>query len=230
MAQIQEQLENIPGYDIAMDKFNEVAGEKFNTMDPFEDENGKRRKLNPEVYLKKEQQAWRKIQRQAWIDDKCFLGLCGVGMDCGIGLAPVACFFIPALGPLMMYVIHARLISIAEKQFFINHQLEAKLHSNIIFDLLISLPPVIGGFLTWLNGCLTRNAGMIYKHLERLAAEKQNNERPQYVGTSEQQQHPLYQNYARSQNYNPPPQKKSIFKKATEDPIQVSSQQQSGIL
>lgn len=74
MAQIQEQLENIPGYDIAMDKFNEVAGEKFNTMDPFEDENGKRRKLNPEVYLKKEQQHGGKYNGKPGSTTSVFLG------------------------------------------------------------------------------------------------------------------------------------------------------------
>lgn len=227
MSQIQQQLESIPGYDIAMDKYNEVAGDKLNTINPFEDEHGNRRKINENVYSKKEQKVWKKIQNRAWVDDKCFLGLCGVGMDCGIGLAPVACFFVPALGPLMMYIVHLRLVTLAQEEFFISHLLEAKLHSNILFDLLILLPPVIGGFLSWLNGCLTRNAGMIYKHLEKIAREKEQNERPQYVGTGPQPPEPLYQSHARSVNYNPPPKKK-IFRRPPEDPIQVSSQQQSG--
>lgn len=229
MDQIQQQLESVPGYDMAVDKYNEVAGEKFNTINPYEDESGKRRKLNPELHLKNEQKAWRKIQRKAWIDDKCFLGLCGVGMDCGVGLAPVACFFLPAIGPLMMYVVHARLISIAEKEFSIPPKLEAKLHSQIVFDLLISLPPVVGGFFTWLNGCLTRNAAMIYKHVEKVALEKQQNHYPEYMGTSDQAQQPLYQSQARSQNYNPAPPKKKLFQKQPEDHTAVSNQQVSGV-
>ncbi|KAJ8138863.1 hypothetical protein OY671_007924, partial [Metschnikowia pulcherrima] len=46
MSQLEEQLENIPGYDLAMDKYNDIMGEKFNNTDPFEDEDGNRRILD----------------------------------------------------------------------------------------------------------------------------------------------------------------------------------------
>ena len=41
MSQIQDQLENIPGYDVVMDYFNEYGEEHWNAkVNPFEDENG----------------------------------------------------------------------------------------------------------------------------------------------------------------------------------------------
>lgn len=47
-----------------MDKYNEVAGEKFNTINPYQDENDKRRKLNPEIYLKKSKMRGRRYRNK----------------------------------------------------------------------------------------------------------------------------------------------------------------------
>lgn len=174
-----EQLENIPGYDIAMDKYNEYGEEHFNRINPFEDEDGNTRKLsgNPQ-----QQKSWRRIQKQAWVHDKCFLGLCGVGMDCGLGLVPLAVFFLPAIGPIVMYAVHARLIHIAQEELFIPEKLVMRLQSNILLDFLISLPPGIGAFFSWMYGSLTRNAGLIYLYMEKTLKKQAAGEAPVYMG------------------------------------------------
>lgn len=182
MSQLEDQLESIPGYGIAMDKYNDWAGEKFNNTNPFEDEEGNKRVLHSQKTTEKERRVWKKVQKSAWVHDKCFLGSCGVGMDCGLGLVPVAVFFLPGLGPLIMYVIHARLISMAQNELYLPGKLVAKLQTNILVDFLISLPPLIGAFLAWLNGCLTRNAGMLYVYLDRLAEKRAAGQAATYVG------------------------------------------------
>ncbi|KAI5953858.1 hypothetical protein CANMA_004696 [Candida margitis] len=174
MSQIQEQLENIPGYDIVMDKFNDYAEEHWNNTDPYTDkETGKKLKLPPDITTKQEQKAWAKIQSMAWTDDKCLCGSCGVGMDCGLGLVPFAVFFFPVLGPLVMYMIHMRLLSLANEQFHLPGKLMAQMQANIGLDLLITFPPVIGSFFGWMHQCSTRNAGMIYCCVVKMAKERQ---------------------------------------------------------
>lgn len=198
MSQLQQQLESIPGYSFAVDAFNDYAGEHFNNTDPFEDEDGNKRRLDRTTSTDKERRLWNRIRRQAWVHDRCFLGLCGVGLDCGIGLVPVAVFFVPVVGPLMMYAVHARLIHIAQDGMVLPAELVAKMHLNIVFDLLISLPPVVGGFFSWLHGCLTRNAGMLYCFMEKQARLRAEGG-PRYVGV---RQNPLYANTDRERNYN----------------------------
>ena len=52
MSQFQEQLENIPGYGIVMDKFNDYAEDHWNNTDPYTDKTtGK--KLKPTRYYYK---------------------------------------------------------------------------------------------------------------------------------------------------------------------------------
>lgn len=183
MAQLQQQLEIIPGYDIAMDKFNEYAGDHFNGLNPFEDENGKKRKLTRATHTDQEQQLWLRVQKLAWVHDKCFLGSCGVGLDCGIGLVPLAVFFLPGLGPILTYVIHARLITVAHNELVLPQKLVARLQGNILVDFLISLPPLIGSFFSWMNGCLTKNAGLIYAYMEKVGEKRSTGAVATYVGT-----------------------------------------------
>ncbi|CAK9440417.1 uncharacterized protein LODBEIA_P45170 [Lodderomyces beijingensis] len=169
----QNQLESIPGYSLAMDKFNSYAEDHWNNRDPFTDpKTGKKLKLPPDITTKQEQKAWSKIQSKAWQHDKCMCGSCGVGLDCGLGLVPFAVLFFPVLGPLVMYAMHARLIEIAKREFHLPNKLEAQLNSNIGIDLLITFPPVIGSFFGWLHGCSTRNAGMIYAFMLKHAQER----------------------------------------------------------
>lgn len=228
MAQIQDQLESIPGYDFAMDKYNEYAEKHFNNTNPFEDKDGNKRKLSSATYTEAERRAWSRVQKLAWNHDKCFLGLCGVGLDCGVGLVPLAVLLLPVIGPIAMYVVHARLITVAQEDFHIPGSLEAKMQGNILLDLLISLPPVIGGFLSWLNGCLTRNAGMLYCYLEFLGTQRQQGRAPTYEGTRGQQtSQPLYANTPREQNYQGR-LKQLSKKKKREESIEVGAQQ-SGI-
>lgn len=228
MSQIQEQLEGIPGYDIVMDKYNEYAEEHFNIKNPFEDEDGNRLRLPKDFCTKKEHQLWRKVQKAAWQHDKCFLGLCGVGMDCGLGLVPLVVFLIPGLGPLIMYGIHARLIHIVTNEMPVPNKLVAKLESQILFDLLISLPPLIGGFLSWLNGCSTRNASMYYSFFTQLAKQRKENKTAMYIGTTNNPQESDIQSPAINNTYvNTQPQKKKLGRQNQQQDI-VIGQQQSG--
>lgn len=183
MSQIQDQLENIPGYDVVMDYFNEYGEEHWNAkVNPFEDENGNKRRLPKDLATKHDQQVWKQIQSQAWTDDKCFLGSCAVGLDCGLGLAPLVVLIFPVLGPLIMYRVHTRVINIAQKNYNLPNTLIAKLQTNIMIDLLITFPPVIGSFFGWLHACSTRNAGMIYIYLEKMLKHKVSGQGVSYVG------------------------------------------------
>lgn len=69
------------------------------------------------------------------------------------------------IGPLLMFAIHGRLVSIADQEFHLPPATIAKMHGNIGFDLLISLPPIIGSLFSWMNGCSTRNAAMVHTFL-----------------------------------------------------------------
>lgn len=227
MAQIQQLLEGIPGYGLVMDQFNDYAGDHFNTKNPFEDENGNRRRLPKDLCTKKEHQLWKKLQREAWVHDKCFLGLCGVGMDCGLGLVPLAVFLLPGIGPLLMYGIHARLIHIVTNEMAVPNKLVAKMQSQILFDLLISLPPLIGSFFSWLNGCSTRNASMYYDFFMLLAEARQKNETPMYIGTAGAPREPELPATARTKYTNPQPERRGLGRRAAPDHA-VIGQQESG--
>ena len=184
MSQFQEQLENIPGYGIVMDKFNDYAEDHWNNTDPYTDKTtGKKLKLPPDITTKQEQKAWAKIQSMAWTHDKCLCGSCGVGMDCGLGLVPFAVFFFPVLGPLVMYLIHMRLVSLANELFHLPNKLMAQMQANIGFDLLITFPPIIGSFFGWIHQCSTRNAGMIYCCVVKMAKERQAQGGVKYSGS-----------------------------------------------
>ncbi|GMF00503.1 unnamed protein product [[Candida] boidinii] len=163
-----DQIEGLPGYDIVVDKFNEYAGDHFKTKDPYTEElsNGKtrKRKLNELLATKDEQKYWKKIQKRAWIDDKCFMGCYPV--DCGLGLGPIV-ILIPVIGPLLMWSIHTRLLFIANQKFKVDTKTTAKIQANILFDFLISLPPVIGSFFSWMNSCSTRNAAILHTMISK---------------------------------------------------------------
>lgn len=225
MSQFQEQLEGLPGYDFAMDQFNEYAGEYFNNTNPYEDANGNRRTLPREQHSDQERRVWKKVQLAAWTHDRCFLGLCGVGMDCGVGLAPVATLFFPFLGPLAMYVVHARLVSMAQNELYLPLTLVAKMQANILFDFLISLPPIIGAFLLWLNGCLTRNAGMLYAYLTYVAEKRARGQAATYIGLRSQAVN-LYQPQAPTPARTEPvrAEPKRANRKEPQHPIVVGTQ------
>ncbi|KAG7663411.1 uncharacterized protein J8A68_003063 [[Candida] subhashii] len=184
MSQLQQQIQSLPGYDIVMDYVNDYAEEHFDKIvDPYQDEQGNKRRLPNNLTTKKEQKAWKKIQSQAWTHDNCFLGSCGVGMNCGIGSASLAVFFLPMIGPLIMYAVHSRLITIAQENFNLPQKLILKLQSNIVWDLIITFPPLIGVFFGWMHGCSTRNAGLIYGYLEKMVEVRASSRGVQYVGT-----------------------------------------------
>lgn len=73
-----------------------------------------------------------------------------------------------------MYMVHSKLISMADKELALPADLLAKMHGNIVLDLLISLPPLLGTLLAWLNACSTRNCAMVYNFMAKRATEKHN--------------------------------------------------------
>ncbi|GMG52906.1 unnamed protein product [Ambrosiozyma monospora] len=159
---IQDQLESIPFFQEVMDEWCEYAEEHFNTKNPYvqtlPDGSTKKLKL-PANATKKEKKAWKKIQRKAWHHDRCFMGCYPI--DCGLGLAPIL-VMLPGIGPILMYAIHARLVQFAAQNFNIDTKNYAKMQANIFFDLMITLPPLLGTFLGWINACSTRNAAIIH--------------------------------------------------------------------
>lgn len=169
------QLESIPGYGMAVDWINDKASEKIVTKDPFYEEvNGKKKRRHlPDGYTKQESKTWKKVRNRAWLDDKNFCGCYPVNL--GVGLAPFLAW-LPVIGPFIMYAIHGRLIEIANKELHLPPESVAKMHGNIIFDLLISLPPVLGSLFSWMNSCSTRNAAIIHTFMSREIIERNKRE------------------------------------------------------
>lgn len=92
-------------------------------------------------------------------------------MDCGLGSATLISI-VPVIGPALVYVIHMRLIEVANQNMKIDDALLAKMYSNIMFDFLITLPPILGTILGYLHACSTRNAALIHTKLKRICAER----------------------------------------------------------
>lgn len=202
MSQLQDQLENIPGYGLVVDQWNDYAEEHYNKLDPYKDEEGHTLKLRSPYSTPEEKKLWNQVRKKAWVHDKCFLGSCAVGLDCGLGLAPLVVTLFPGLGPLLMYVVHARLIHMVTNQYHLPNKLIMKLESQIMFDMLISFPPVIGGLFAWLHGCLTRNAAYIYRYFDQMAKDREKNQSPIYEGPSVGgRPQPAYTRTSRAQNY-----------------------------
>lgn len=59
-----------------------------------------------------------------------------------------------------MYYVHSKLIDMANKELDLPADVMVKLHGNVVFDLLITLPPILGTLLAWLNACSTRNCAI----------------------------------------------------------------------
>lgn len=233
MSQLQSQLQGLPGYDILSGLWDDYAGEHFNSMDPFVDEDGNKRKLPKEYSTSQEQRIWKNVQKQAWTHDKCLLGSCGVGLDCGCGLVPFAVLFFPVLGPLVMYALHSKIIDTVTNEIKLPDKLVAKMHGQIVFDLIITFPPLIGCFFGWVNLCLTRNAGMIYKYLLFLSEERKNNNHAIYIGRgaigqSNNVPEADYPGNPRVNNYSNPRPKKNNSQNSQN--FTVSNQQQSGFV
>lgn len=234
MEALQDQLEGLPGFGIVQDYWNDYASEKFN-KDPFVDEKtGKKLRLPPDITTKEEQKMWLSFQRQAWIHDKCFLGSCGVGMDCGLGLAPFLALFFPVIGPLIMYMVHLNLVHSVNSQLHIPNKVLAKMEGQIGLDLLLSLPPVLGAFFSWMNLCLTRNAATIYGYMLTTARERVGGDRQVYLGTGAINSEPHHQ---QAYGQFKPQQREAVSKPQTskkksqrQETIVVGGQQQSGFV
>lgn len=234
MSQLQEQLEGLPGYDIVMDYFNEYAEEHFNKLNPYEDKDGNKLRLPEEHTTKSEKKLWKRVQLKAWVHDKCFIGSCGIGMDCGLGLAPLVSI-LPGIGPILMYIVHARLIHMTAKEIKLPNKLITQLESQIFFDLIITFPPLIGIFLSWINACLTRNAALIYKYMCFVASQREKNSVPTYVGprsvpqATNHNNKPTYNGARREMNSNYNGQKQKRGNQPNNQVI-VGNQQQSGFV
>jgi hypothetical protein len=155
--------------DTAIDKWNEFAEEKVKTKDPYKGPEGKKLKLRDSA-TKEEQKMWKWVQKRAWVDDKCFMGCYPV--DCGIGLGPLV-VALPAIGPLLMYAVHARMTTRAGVFFHLDNKTVAKLQANILFDLFLTFPPVIGSLFAWMSGCSTRNAAIIHTEVTKMLLERE---------------------------------------------------------
>ncbi|KAK6197105.1 uncharacterized protein RJT21DRAFT_116604 [Scheffersomyces amazonensis] len=208
MSQLQSQMQSLPGYNVAMDYFNDYMDSHFNKIDPFVDEDGHKLKLSQDKCTKEEQKLWKSIQSQAWVHDQCFMG-CGNQIS-GIGLVPLAVLILPGLGPVLMYILHARLIAMAEKRLNIPNKLIGKMQSNIFIDLIITFPPLIGSFFGWLHGCSTRNAGLIYQYMEFVAKQRVEGKTATYVAPASQVEEPVQfgQQPQSSRNLQTAPQSK----------------------
>lgn len=166
------------GQDYLTDKANEYAEEHFQpTKNPYYETiklpNGEikeiRRKLPKDLFSKKESKAWKSVQNKAWSHDRSMCGCC-CWTDT-IGWAPLLAL-IPVIGPALMYSIHNKLITYADKEFHLPVEVKAKMHGNIMVDLCISLVPILGTLFSWLHTCSTRNAAIVYNFVVKRAVER----------------------------------------------------------
>ncbi|KAK9368512.1 hypothetical protein V1509DRAFT_623131 [Lipomyces kononenkoae] len=172
MASITAQIENIPGFSIAMDAWNMYAGKVLQTKDPYYEElpNGTtRRRKAPEGTTPSDTIIFKKIVSSAWKHDRCMCGC--FWADWGLGLAPLICL-VPIIGPYIMYTLHLRLNTMAE-ELHIPSSLHVKMTANVTFDFLITLIPVLGAVFSYLNACSTRNAALIHTFLMKRGLENQ---------------------------------------------------------
>ena len=238
--QIQNQVSNVPGLstglDITGDYWNDYAEEHFKQGNPYKnEETGKRLTLDHPLSTVQEKRLFREVQKRAWFHDKCFLGSCGGSCfwdcDCTIGMAPILVAILPAIGPFIMYAIHARLIQVVSQECLIPNKLRGKMESNIFIDMLITFPPIIGGFFSWLNGCLTKNAHLIYCYFMSIAEQRAKSTHFNYSGSSDPRKHnqQLYKGTAREKNYKKPPLSNNNFTNTQVNPpkpgVHVGQQQ-----
>ncbi|KAK9495844.1 hypothetical protein V1508DRAFT_408631 [Lipomyces doorenjongii] len=172
MAAISAPIQNLPGYDIVMDAWNEFAGEKLQTKDPYFEklaDGTTRRRKAPEGTSASDAIVFKKILSSAWKHDRCMCGC--FWADWGVGQAPLISL-IPVIGPWIMYSLHLRLNSMAE-ELHIPATLHVKMTANVTFDFLITLVPVLGAVFSYLNACSTRNAALVHTYLMKRALENQ---------------------------------------------------------
>ncbi|KAK9467181.1 hypothetical protein V1512DRAFT_262137 [Lipomyces arxii] len=172
LAGVQSTLEGLPGYGYVMDQWNEYAGEKFQTKDPYFEElpdGTKRRRRAPEGTTPSDAAVYKKIVDSAWKHDRCMYGC--YWADWGLGQAPLISI-IPVFGPYIMYTMHLRLNTMAE-ELHIPAKLHVKMTANVTFDFLLTLVPILGALFSYINACSTRNAAMVHTYLMKRAKENQ---------------------------------------------------------
>lgn len=161
------------GEAILQDRATDFAATHFQpTKDPYYETlpTGKKvRRRLPDYCTKQESKAWKNIQNKAWSHDRSMCGCC-CWTEC-VGWAPILAI-IPVIGPALMYWVHGKLVTYADKQYNLPADLLVKLHANIGLDLAISLIPILGIIFAWLHASSTRNCAMIYNFVSQRALEK----------------------------------------------------------
>lgn len=138
----------------------------------MKDQDGEeRRRKPPQGASPHEIKVWKRIVNKAWVHDRNFLGAC-YWMDLGLGLAPLV-DLIPIIGPMTMYALHGRILTLSE-ELRVPASLHAKMSSNILFDFLMALIPVVGAIFGWMNACSTRNAALLDTWLRFKIEHRQN--------------------------------------------------------
>lgn len=175
--------------DYLVDKANDYAGEHFQPVrDPFYTRdargNESRLTLSKDRFTKRERRAWKSLQSSAWVHDQNMCGCCCVGTSC-VGWAP-ALAILPVVGPLLMYNVHRQLIAKADSEFKLPTDLKAKMYGNIGVDLAVSLVPILGIALSWMNAASTRNLAMVYNYIVQRRMEEQALSSPQQPIHNEQ--------------------------------------------
>lgn len=171
-------IENIPGYNEAMFVWGAEAPDIVHTKDPFfvTGPNGDQsRRKAPENITRRDKKVWKRIISKAWSHDRNFCGCTGT-VDLGVGQAPLVSL-IPIIGPICMYVLHARILSLAD-ELQVPSSLHAKMAANILFDFIITLTPVLGALFSWMNACSTRNAALIDTWVRHKAVKDQEQRGP----------------------------------------------------
>jgi len=161
---------------VAKHVLKESAQNHFGSDDPYfeyvapTDVNGnpsgkpvKQRRPVPQGLTKQEEKVLKKVTRRAHRLDNC-LNICGirVGWSAVIGILPVAGDAVDAFMALMI-VWTCMQVKIPDK-------LKSRMMFNITLDFMIGLVPFLGDVADAFYRCNTRNAALLYKHLEARGA------------------------------------------------------------
>ena len=158
-------------------------GERFSTKDPFYEKvpekdprllkpnekveyKDKRRK--PPLYISEQQRVlWKKIMKRAWYHDRNFCGCMPIDLGCGM-ISFVSIF--PIIGSIIAYKMHYKLIKMCN-QAGVPAKLQAQMVGNIGLDFMMTLVPLLGVLLSWIQSSSTRNAALFDTWLRKQSNE-----------------------------------------------------------
>lgn len=162
-------VQSIAGYKMISWLYQREAGERLQPSDPFYEyvlkspkklgrkgakvEYKEVKRRAPPYLSAKQRKLYKQIYKRAWYHDRNFCGCTPI--DLGLGMIALVSL-LPVIGAVIAYHMHYRMISMCRKAGC-PLKVQAKMVSNVGFDTLIALVPLLSVLFCWMNACSTRN-------------------------------------------------------------------------